>query len=29
VRKKLLARSVELMDHKGRTVWKKAERPEQ
>lgn len=29
VRKKLLALSVELMDHKGRTVWKKAERPEQ
>ncbi len=29
VRKKLLGRSVELMDHKGRTVWKKAERPEQ
>ncbi len=29
VRKKLLARSVELMDHRGRTVWKKAERPEQ
>jgi cysteinyl-tRNA synthetase len=29
VRKKLLARSVELMDHKGRTVWKKVERPEQ
>lgn len=29
VRKKLLMRSVELMDHKGRTVWKKVERPEQ
>jgi cysteinyl-tRNA synthetase len=29
VRKKLLERSVELMDHKGRTVWKKVERPEQ
>jgi cysteinyl-tRNA synthetase len=29
VRKKLLSRSIELMDHKGRTVWKKAERPEQ
>jgi cysteinyl-tRNA synthetase len=29
VRKKLLERSVELMDHKqGRTVWKKVERPE-
>jgi cysteinyl-tRNA synthetase len=29
VRKKLLERPVELMDHKGRTVWKKVERPEQ
>jgi cysteinyl-tRNA synthetase len=29
VRKKLLERSVELMDHKGHTVWKKVERPEQ
>ena len=29
IRKKLLARSIELMDHKSRTVWKKAERPEQ
>jgi cysteinyl-tRNA synthetase len=29
VRSKLLSRSVELMDHKGRTVWKKVERPEQ
>ena len=28
VRKKLLERSVELMDHKGRTVWKKVEKPE-
>jgi cysteinyl-tRNA synthetase len=28
IRKKLLERSVELMDHKGRTVWKKVERPE-
>lgn len=29
VRSQLASRSVELMDHKGRTVWKKAERPEQ
>ncbi|MEO9363946.1 MAG: cysteine--tRNA ligase [Nitrososphaera sp.] len=29
IRKTLLARSIELMDHKGRTVWKKAERLEQ
>ncbi|UVS68436.1 cysteine--tRNA ligase [Nitrososphaera viennensis] len=29
IRKGLLARSIELMDHKGRTVWKKIERPEQ
>jgi cysteinyl-tRNA synthetase len=29
VRKQLMARSVELMDHKGRTVWKKVERAEQ
>ncbi len=29
VRKSLLGRSIELMDHKGRTVWKKVERPEQ
>jgi cysteinyl-tRNA synthetase len=29
VRRLLLARSIELMDHKGRTVWKKVERPEQ
>ncbi|AIF85348.1 cysteinyl-tRNA synthetase [Candidatus Nitrososphaera evergladensis SR1] len=29
IRKSLLARSIELMDHKGRTVWKKVERPEQ
>ncbi|MGI0018977.1 MAG: cysteine--tRNA ligase [Nitrososphaera sp.] len=28
VRKRLLERSVELMDHKGRTVWKRVERPE-
>ncbi len=28
IRKKLAERSVELMDHKGRTVWKKVERPE-
>ena len=28
IRKSLLARSIELMDHKGRTVWKKVERPE-
>ena len=28
VRRQLAARSVELMDHKGRTVWKKVERPE-
>lgn len=26
IRKKLLERSVELMDHKGRTVWKKVEK---
>ncbi len=26
IRKKLLAQSVELMDHKGRTVWKKVEK---
>jgi cysteinyl-tRNA synthetase len=29
IRKSLLTRSVELMDHKGRTVWKKVERSEQ
>jgi cysteinyl-tRNA synthetase len=28
IRNKLLLRSIELMDHKGRTVWKKVERPE-
>ncbi|WP_292639968.1 DALR domain-containing protein [Nitrososphaera sp.] len=28
IRKTLVQRSVELMDHKGRTVWKKVERPE-
>jgi cysteinyl-tRNA synthetase len=28
IRKKLAERSIELMDHKGRTVWKKVERPE-
>jgi cysteinyl-tRNA synthetase len=28
LRKKLLDRSVELLDHKGRTVWVKRERPE-
>ena len=28
IRKKLLERSVELLDHKGRTVWVKRERPE-
>jgi cysteinyl-tRNA synthetase len=28
IRKKLAGRSVELMDHKGRTVWKKVEKPE-
>jgi len=28
IRKKLLDRSVELLDHKGRTVWVKRERPE-
>lgn len=28
VRRRLLERSVELMDHRGRTVWKKVERPE-
>lgn len=28
IRKKLAESSVELMDHKGRTVWKKVERPE-
>lgn len=28
IRRKLLERSVELMDHKGRTVWKRAERAE-
>ena len=29
IRRNLLARSVELMDHKGRTVWKKVEHSEQ
>lgn len=29
IRRLLLARSIELMDHKGRTVWKKVERTEQ
>ncbi|MER3407525.1 MAG: cysteine--tRNA ligase [Nitrososphaera sp.] len=29
VRSRLLERSVELMDHLGRTVWKKVERPEE
>ncbi|MEO9296133.1 MAG: cysteine--tRNA ligase [Nitrososphaera sp.] len=29
VRKQLMSRSVELMDHRGRTVWKKVERAEQ
>jgi cysteinyl-tRNA synthetase len=29
VRSRLLERSVELMDHRGRTVWKKVERPEE
>jgi cysteinyl-tRNA synthetase len=28
IRKKLLERSVELLDHKGRTVWVKREKPE-
>jgi cysteinyl-tRNA synthetase len=28
IRKKLLERSVELLDHRGRTVWVKRERPE-
>jgi cysteinyl-tRNA synthetase len=28
IRKKLLERSVELLDHKGRTVWVKRENPE-
>lgn len=28
IRKKLAERSIELMDHRGRTVWKKVERPE-
>jgi cysteinyl-tRNA synthetase len=28
IRKRLLERSVELLDHKGRTVWVKRERPE-
>ena len=28
LRKKLLDRSIELLDHKGRTVWVKRERPE-
>lgn len=28
IRKKLAERSIELMDHKGKTVWKKVERPE-
>ena len=28
IRKKLAERSIELMDHKGRTVWKKVEKPE-
>jgi cysteinyl-tRNA synthetase len=28
LRKKLLGRSIELLDHKGRTVWVKRERPE-
>ena len=28
IRKKLLERSVELLDHKGRTVWVKRERPD-
>jgi cysteinyl-tRNA synthetase len=28
IRKKLLERSVDLLDHKGRTVWVKREKPE-